>query len=137
MAIGAALLLPAKTSQAAVSVVVTVTSAPQSVKVGDPITVGFSATKSGAPDDHNECQISNLRYSWVYTVTGSDGGVVTYNLSGPSASATHTANALCQSYTVTGTCTVSYDSSPECGGGGSATGSASADVEVTGTPCES
>ena len=144
LAIGAALLLPAKASQAQVRVTVVANGAPSSVKVGDPIKFPFTVITEGKPNNNNECEISNLRYAWTVTIAGygidQNGNRVAndsneYPGSGANGVVDHAANNICQSYTITGKCTVSYDASPECGGGGSAEGSQTVDVEVTGTPC--
>lgn len=129
------LLANAAQSQAAVTCVVT-HSAPASVNVGESLGVTFSADVSGTPNANHECTIKDLVYSWTATVTGSDGGTATYSGTGPSASISHVANNLCQSYTVSASFSVSYNTSSECQvGGSSVNGSDSAGIEVNATPC--
>lgn len=131
-----ALLVGTKQSRADVSVAVT-HSGPDYVNVGDSLSsIVFAANVVGKPNGNNECEIKNLSYSWTLTVTGSDAGVRTYNSTGPSASAPHMANELCQSYSISASCTVSYNTTPECGVVESnATNADSARVAVEGTPC--
>lgn len=131
LALTAALLLPAQSSHAAVTAVVT-GSAPSSVAAGQPFTASFSATTSGQPNNNNECQISNLSYAWSFTC--SNGGVVNPSVNGATATAQVSGSAG-QSYTITGTCIVSYDASAECGGASNAQGSASTTTQVEPESC--
>lgn len=136
LSLGLALLVPVRASWAAVEAVVTVVSAPQSVRVGENFAVTFAADTTGRPNNDNECQINNKHYNWTYTVTGSNGGVVNYPLAGQppftgsTVSQPHTANNNCQSYTVSATCAISYDTSPECGGNASAEGASDTPVTI-------
>ena len=138
------LMIAPRAAKAEVSTSVSVVGAPpQSVRVGHTFTVTFRADANGKPNEHNECEIlgNSLRYAWTITVTGSDGGVATYSGSGSTGSAVHTANNLCQHYDVSATCTISYDTSPECevpgNTGTTAPGnSGSVVIPVSDTPCE-
>jgi hypothetical protein len=138
MGASALLLLSAGVAFAAVTTVVTHVSTspdpapPKIFSVGETITPTFSASSSGYPTNNQECEINNKRYSWTDIAVEGPNGTQPYpdNLNGSSGGTYalgHTVN-YDGGYIFRATCTITYDSSAECGGSNQKTESTPASV---------
>lgn len=119
-----ATLLMASVARADTSVTVISGGAnPNPVDVGQSFSVGFSASLNGTPGTGQECQASNVHWSWTATVSGPSGSQTFTGGDSDHFSVSYTPSAA-GTYNVLATATASYQASAECGGNGSKSGSA-------------
>ena len=118
LALGLALLVPARASHAAVDAVITHTPVtPESPPTGTVFRTTFRADVSNRPGSNNECQILNKRYHW--TITANNGSTTVTLYDNPNGRETflfaHRVNEVCH-YQITASCTVTYLDFVHCHG---------------------
>jgi len=128
-------LLMASVARADTSVtVVSGGISPDPATVGQSFSASFSASLNGTPGTGQECQASNVHWSWTATVSGPSGSQTFTGGDSDHFGFSYTPSAP-GTYNVSATATASYDASAECGGNGSKSGSASDSTDAIGQTC--